>query len=119
MNLLLLLFTVIFFIEILIFFKYTFYFKLMIKLMKSSSLIIFKENISDHWKEKIIPIYSLKIMKYSFLSLLAPVFLSFIFFMINFFNDGFITFVFSLRSIFLSILMGFIYLYLRKNINNE
>ena len=26
---------------------------------------------------------------------------------------------FSLRSIFLSILMGFIYLYLRKNINNE
>ena len=38
----------------------------MLKVIKKVTYVIPQNNISDHWKEKVIPAYALKIMKYSF-----------------------------------------------------
>ena len=81
---------------------------------KKAIYIILNKNISDHWKENIIPKYSKKMIKLS-LQLLLPFFLIiFLFMIVNYYFNGFLTFTFSRSGIIESILFPFGYAYLKK-----
>ena len=78
--------------------------------------IIPQENISDHWKERIIPAYALRIMKYSLqILLILLLILSFFFIADHFFND-FLDLALSLVGVVESIVFAFGYIYLRKSL---
>ncbi len=101
-------------IEILIRSNYLTLIKSLTNISKKAIYIILNKKISDHWKENIIPIYSLNMMKHS-LQMLLILFLIIIIFVIvgNFFN-GFFAFAFSWNGIIESILFAFSYAYIRK-----
>ena len=93
------------------------YFKLInstIKVSKKALFTILNKNISDHWKEKIVPKYSIQMMKYSFQMLSILFFIIFLFFVVDFIFDDLIKLTFSLKGIIEAILFSFIYVYLRK-----
>ena len=84
------------------------------KVSKKATYIILNKNISDHWKENVIPAYSLQMMKFSLQMLLIFLLIIFIFLIAdNFFSD-FLVFTFSLNGIIESILFAFSYAYIRK-----
>ena len=104
--------------EIIIRSNYIILIKSTFKVSKKAIHIILNKNVSDHWKENIIPKYSMQMIKYSLQMLL--IFLSIIFFLIiadNIFND-FLLFIFSFNGIVESILISFIYAYIRKIITS-
>ena len=61
--------------------------------IKKVTWVIPNNNISDHWKEKVIPVYAFKIMKYSLQIILILLLIMFLFFVTNLFV---ITFLHSL-----------------------
>ena len=93
------------------------YFKLissLIELSKKTINIISNKNISDHWKENIIPKYSLQMMKYSMTMLLILSLIIFVFVIADNLSSGFLTFTLSFNGIIKSILIAFSYAYIRK-----
>ena len=84
------------------------------KVSNKAKRIILNKNISDHWKENIIPKYSIKIMKSSCQLLLILLLIIFIFLMADNFFSGFLAFTFSWNGIFETILFAFTYFYFRK-----
>ena len=88
-----------------------------IKVSKKAISIILNKNISDHWKENIIPKYSLQMMKYSMQMLLILFLIIFIFVIADNLFRGFLAFTFSWHGIIESILIAFSYAYIRKLIN--
>ena len=84
------------------------------KVSKKAISIIVNKNISDHWKEYIIPKYSLQMMKYSMQMLLILFLIIFIFVIADNFYSGFLAFIFSWSGIIESILLVFSYAYIRK-----
>jgi hypothetical protein len=86
----------------------------MIKVSKRVTYVIPKSNISDHWKEKVIPAYALKIMKYSLQILLILSLILTLFFIADFFFNDFLAFTFSLIGIIQSMVFAFGYIYLRE-----
>tara|TARA_A100001035_G_C27765514_1_gene493427 strand:+ start:114 stop:350 length:237 start_codon:yes stop_codon:yes gene_type:complete len=72
------------------------------------------KNISDQWKEKIIPKYSLQIMKNSLQILLILFFIFFIFVLIDYFLSGFLAFTLSWNGIIEYLLIALSYAYIRK-----
>ncbi len=114
MNYLILFVLCLLFVEIFIRSKYMLLIKSTSKLIKRSIYIIFNQNISDHWKENIIPYYSLQMMKYSLQMLLILSLILFIFVIIdNLFTD-FLNFTLSWNGIIESVLITFSYAYIRK-----
>ncbi len=90
-----------------------------LKVSKKVLHVIPQDHISDHWKEKVIPQYALKIMKYS-LQIFMILFMIFSFFFItNFFYNGFFGFILSFIGIIESLLFGFGYFYLKQLISDE
>jgi len=85
-----------------------------IKVTKKVTYVIPKNNISDHWKEKIIPAYALRIMKYSLQILLILLLIMSLFFISDYFFNDFLAFTFSLIGIIESMVIAFGYVYLRK-----
>ena len=85
-----------------------------IKVSKKSISIILNKKISDHWKENIIPKYSLQMMKYSMQMLLILLLIIFIFVIADNLSNGFLDFTFSWSGIIESILLAFSYAYMRK-----
>ena len=81
---------------------------------KKVTYVIQQNSISDHWKEKVIPSYALKIMKYSLKILLILIFIMSLFFIPNFFINNFIAFTLSLTGIIESMIFAFGYFLLRK-----
>jgi len=84
------------------------------KVTKRVTYIIPKNNISDHWKEKVIPAYALKIMKYSLLILLILLLIMSLFFITDLFYSNFLTFTLSLIGIIESMVFAFGYIYFRR-----
>ncbi len=84
------------------------------KVSKKAISIILNKNISDHWKEYIIPKYSFKMMKYSMQMLLMLFFIIFIFVIADNLFSGFLAFTLSWSGIIESILLAFSYAYMRK-----
>jgi preprotein translocase subunit SecE len=87
-----------------------------LEVIKKVIYVIPQNNISDHWKEKVIPAYALKMMKYSFQILLILLAIIFFFIIPDFLLDNFLDFTFSLMGILESVVFAFGYLYLRKSL---
>ena len=86
----------------------------LVKVSKKAINIISNKKISDHWKEYIIPKYSIQMMKVSLQMLLILLLIIFIFVLVDNFLSGFLEFTFSLNGIIESILLAFSYAYMRK-----
>ena len=87
------------------------------KVTKKVAYIIPNQNISDHWKEKVVPAYALKIMKFS-LQILLILFLILSFFIFaDYLLKGFLAFTLSFIVIMESMVFAFGYAYLRKVLN--
>ncbi len=106
-------------VEILIRSNYISLVNLTIKVSKKAIHTISNKNISDHWKENIIPIYSFQMMKYSLQMLIIIFLIISNFVIVNNIFVGFLAFTLSWNGIVESILVVFIYSYIRKLISNE
>ena len=87
---------------------------LSVEVSKKAINIITNKNISDHWKEYIIPKYSIQMMKVSSQMLLIFLLIIFIFVIGDNIFGGFLEFSFSLHGIIKSIFFAFSYYYIRK-----
>ncbi len=114
MNHLILFVLCLFFFEIFILSNYLNLINSIIKISKKAIYIILNKNISDHWKENIIPKYSLQMMKYSMTMLLILSLIIFVFVIADNLSSGFLTFTLSFNGIIKSILIAFSYAYIRK-----
>lgn len=88
----------------------------MLKVIKKVTHVIFQNNISDHWKERVIPAYALRIMKYSLQILLILLVILSLFLIADFFFNEFLALTQSLIGIVESLIYGFGYVYLRKSL---
>ena len=88
---------------------------LILKVIRRVTYVIPKSNISDHWKEKVIPAYALKMMKYSLRMLLILLLIISLFFIADYFFNDFLAFTFSWIGIIESMVIAFGYVYLRKS----
>ena len=84
------------------------------KVSKKAIYTLLNKNISDHWKENIIPKYSLQMMKLSLQMLLILFLIISIFVIADKLYSGFLAFTLSLNVIIESILIASSYAYLRK-----
>ena len=88
----------------------------------SSSLIITKKaaytitnsHMSDHWKEKVIPIYAIRLMKHSLHILFILTLLFSLAWIMDFFARDFLDFLISVIGGVQGLAFGLIYIYLRK-----
>ena len=87
-----------------------------LKVKKKVTYVIPKSNISDHWKEKVIPAYALSIMKCSLQILLILLLIMTLFLISEFFFNDFLAFTFSLIGIIESMVFAFGYVFLRKSL---
>ena len=88
--------------------------RLLNNVSKKAIYIILNKNISDHWKENILPKYSLQMMKYSLQMLLILFLIILNFFIVDILFSGFIAFILSWNGLIESILIAFSYAYIRK-----
>ena len=86
-----------------------------LKVTRKVTYAIPRDNISDHWKEKVIPMYALRMMKYSLQILLILLLILSLFFIADFFFNNFFSFTLSLIGIVESMVFAFGYFYLRKS----
>ena len=101
-------------VEVFIRLNFLSYLDLILKVIKRVTYVIPKSNISDHWKEKVIPAYTLRMMKYSLRILLILLLIISLFFIADYFLNDFLAFTFSLIGITESMVFAFGYVYLRK-----
>ena len=87
-----------------------------LKVTKRVTYIIPNNNISDHWKERVIPTYALRMMKYSLRILLILLLIISLFFISDYFLNDFLAFTFSLIGIIESMVFAFGYVFLRKSL---
>tara|TARA_B100001093_G_scaffold495683_1_gene540438 strand:- start:2163 stop:2519 length:357 start_codon:yes stop_codon:yes gene_type:complete len=87
-----------------------------LKIAKKVTYLIPQNNISDHWKEKVIPIYASRIMKYSLQMLMILLLLLSFFLAVDFFFNNFLIFALSLIGIIESMVFAFGYVHLRKSL---
>lgn len=71
--------------------------------------IITSANISDHWKEKMIPVYALIILKKSLKILWILSLIIFVFSILSVISSNFLEFIFSSQGILLTFLVSFAY----------
>ena len=114
MNHIILLVFSLLFIEILIRSNYLALINSLIAVIKKAIHTILNKNISDHWKENIIPKYSMQMMKSSLKMLLIISLIIFIVLITDRFLSDFLSFIFSLNGIIECLLFAFSYAYIRK-----
>ena len=86
----------------------------MLKVIRKVIHIIPQDNISDHWKEKVIPAYALRMMKYSLQILIILLLILSFFFVADYFFNDFLALTLSFFGIIESMVFAFGYVYLRK-----
>ena len=101
-------------VEIFIRSKFTVTLVSLLKATKKVINILAHKNISDHWKERAIPTYALKMMQYSLQMLFILLSILFLFFITNYYVEGFIDFSVSLIGIVEAVVFAFGYIRLRK-----
>jgi len=114
MNYLILLLIIIISTEILIIFNYSSLINSVIRLTRKAIKIISNKHISDHWKEKIIPEYALRMMRKSLSMLLIFLIVIVLFFITSTFLYEFLEFIFSYKGIIASTIFACGYFYLKK-----
>jgi len=87
-----------------------------LKVTKRVTYVIPQNNISDHWKEKVIPVYALRIMKYSLHILLILLFILSFFFIAGLCFNDFIALSLSIIGIVESMVFVTGYVYIRKSL---
>ena len=102
-------------IEIFIRLNFLYFLDSLLKVTIKVTHVIPTGNISDHWKEKVIPKYALIIMMRSIQMLLILLLIIFLFFIVDYIKNDFIKFSLSLVGIIDSICFAFGYVYLRKS----
>ena len=88
----------------------------MLKVIRKVIHVIPQDNISDHWKEKAIPAYALRMMKYSLQILLILLLILSLFFVADYFFNDFLALTLSFFGIIESMVFAFGYAYLRKSL---
>ena len=91
------------------------HFDSILKVTKKITYIIPQNSISDHWKEKVIPAYALRIMKHSLQILLILLLIISLFFITDLFHNNFFVFTSSLIGIIESSVFALGYALLRKS----
>tara|TARA_A100001011_G_scaffold331510_1_gene357976 strand:+ start:117 stop:473 length:357 start_codon:yes stop_codon:yes gene_type:complete len=91
------------------------HFDSILKVTKKITYIIPQNSISDHWKEKVIPAYALRIMKHSLQILLILLLIISLFFITDLFHNNFFVFTSSLIGIIESLVFALGYALLRKS----
>jgi len=86
----------------------------MLKATKKITYVIPQNKISDHWKEKVVTAYSLKIMKYSLQILLPLLVICSVMVLADFVFNNFLSLALSLVGAAESVIIGFGYVYLRQ-----
>jgi len=101
-------------IEALVYFNFFSLLKSILQVTKRVRHILPNKNISDHWKEVVIPAYALKIMKYSMKILLVLLCVVSLFLAADILITGFLKFTVSLIGVIESIVFAFIYFYIKN-----
>ena len=114
MNHLILMFGCILSIELFLRLNFLSHLNTLFNSLKKVIYIVPTKNISDHWKEKVIPIYAIRMMRASGKILLISLFILSFFLLNNFFFNGLLEFTISLLGIIESIFFLISYLYFRK-----
>ncbi len=78
--------------------------------------IIIASKISDHWKEKVIPYYAVKLLINSLKILLIFSFVLFSIYIINLLTSTFLSTAISIKGIIISIIFSSFYTFLRQKI---
>ena len=86
------------------------------KVIRRVIYVIPQDNISDHWKEKVVPAYALMMMKYSLQILLILLLILSLFFVADYFFNDFLALTLSFFGIIESMVFAFGYVYLRKSL---
>jgi hypothetical protein len=101
-------------VEVFIRLNFLIHLDLILKVTKKVTYLIPQNNISDHWKEKVIPAYALRIMKCSLQILLILSLIISLFFITDLFYKNFLAFTLTLIGIIESMVFAFGYVYLRR-----
>ena len=101
-------------VEFFIQFHFLFVLESMLGVIRKVTHVIPQDNISDHWKEKVIPAYAFRMMKYSLHILLILLLILSLFLIADFFFNDFLALSLSLVGITESMVFAFGYFYLRK-----
>ena len=88
----------------------------MLKVIRKVTYVIPQDNISDHWKEKVIPAYALRMMKYSLQILIILLLILSFFFVADYFFNDFLALTLSLCGVIESMVFAFGYVYFRKSL---
>jgi len=94
--------------------RFSFFLKSIIVDIEKTLKIASNSNISDHWKEKFIPAYSIKIIKSSLRIILILLLIFLMLVITEIFLDNFIDFLISYLGLVESILFVFGYFYFKK-----
>ena len=81
--------------------------------------IIISSNISDHWKEKMVPVYAFILLKNSLLILGILFLIILVFSAFIVLSSKFLTIILSITGVAMSIVVSFTYLKLRVILFNE
>lgn len=92
---------------------------LILNIARKAVHVISQNNVSDHWKEKIIPVYALRIAKHSLRILLVLLFVMSLFLIADFFFNGLFELTISLTGVSESLVFATGYVYLRRLLINE
>lgn len=114
MNYLILLLNVIIIFEIINKTNYLYLVKSLIGYSQKASKIILNRNIRDYWKEKIIPKYSLMMMKLSISMLFILFTIILIIYLSGIFNSEFLEFIFTIKGVISSFVFAYCYSYFKK-----
>lgn len=102
-------------VEILIQLNFLSFLQLILNLTRKVTHILLESNISDHWKEKVIPSYALKIMKYCIRLLFILLLVLTLFFVLEYFMKDFLNFLITLMGIIEAVVFTLVYVLLRKS----
>ena len=102
-------------IEVFIRFNFLLILDSILKVTRKVIYVIPQNNISDHWKEKVVPTYALRMMKYSLQILLILLLILSLFLIADFFFNDFFALTLSLIGIVESLVFAFGYVFLRKS----
>lgn len=119
MNYLISFFIIIISLELFLKFKFITLIESIFKLNKKAFKLIMNKRISDHWKGKIIPEYSIGMAKISIIMLLILSVITLLFVLAGFLFEEFSNFILSFKGIIYSMIFAFAYLYFKKLLKNE
>ena len=103
-------------VEVFIRFNFLLILDSILKVIRKVIYVIPQDNISDHWKEKVVPAYALMMMKYSLQILLILLLILSLFYVADYFFNGFLLITLSFFGIIESTVFAFGYAYLRKSL---